>query len=290
MDVAVTFLQDSISAIMGIHSNGSIGNLEPQLKGGSDRQMKLFPRLVPYFLSLFALSYLSFSISEAELVGQWLFDAGKGDIAVDSSGNGNDGTINNAEWVEGKFREALEFTGSSSNVVIQHAPVLSVEEFTLMAWMNVPGFTGAWQTIVTQNTDGPTRNYGLFINDVSGLIHYSFTSGNAWQSFNAGTNVVDGQWHHICAAYDKRNFICYVDGEIDGQTPNTLEPDTANTIITIGSWVGGGWLKGSIDEVALFNHPLQQNEIKLIMEHGLESKAVEPQSKLTTTWGSLKNR
>ena len=184
----------------------------------------------------------------------------------------------------------LEFAGVSSNVGIQHDPVLSVEKFTLMAWMNVPQFTGAWQTIVTQNTDGPTRNYGLFINDGSGLIHYSFTNANAWQSFNATTNVVDGEWHHICATYDRENFICYVDGKIDGQTPNNLKPDTADTVITIGSWVDGGWLKGKIDEVSLFNHPLKDSEIKQIIEHGLGSESVEPQNKLATTWGDLKKK
>jgi hypothetical protein len=256
---------------------------------GNWETRKLLPGFL-LFVLMFVLIVGTFNISEADVVGQWLFDKGTGKVADDSSGNGNDGTINNAKWVKGKFGQALEFTGANSNVDIQHAPVLSVEQFTLMAWMNVPGFTGNWQTIVTQDTAGPTRNYGLFINNGSGLIHYSFTSGNAWQSFNAGTNVVDGKWHHIAATYDKKNFICYVDGEIDGQTPNALKPDTVKTVITIGSWIGGGWLKGVIDEVALFNNPLKQNEIKQIVANGLVSKAVDSQGKLATTWGNLKKR
>ena len=242
------------------------------------------------FLSLLAFTLALLSVSEADPVGQWLFDEDGGDVAGDSSGNGNDGMINDAQWVEGKFGSALEFAGGASNVEIQHNPVLSVEEFSVMAWINVPGFTGGWQTIITQNTDGPNRNYGLFINDGSGLIHYSFTSGNAWQSFNAGSNVVDGEWRHICATYDMENFICYVDAVPDGQTPNNLEPDNADTVVTIGSWIGGGWLKGMIDEVALFDYALEQNEIESIMTNGLSSKAVDPQSKLAATWGSLKEK
>ena len=158
-----------------------------------------------------------------------------------------------------------------------------------MAWMKVPAFTGDWQTLVTQNTAGPVRNYGLFINNGSGLIHYSFTVGNAWQSFNAGTNVVNGEWRHICATYDREIFICYVDGENDGETIRNQKPDQANTVITIGSWVGGGWLKGSLDEVALFNHALTQDEVKSAMNNGLGSKAVDAKAKLTTTWAKVKN-
>lgn len=228
--------------------------------------------------------------ARAELVGQWLFDEGSGDVAGDTSENGNDGQVNNAEWVAGHFGGALEFAGGSSNVEVQHAPELSVQEFTLMAWINVPDFTGAWQTIITQNTAGPTRNYGLFINDGSGLIHYSFTANNAWNSFNANTNVVDGEWRHIAATYDFEIFTCYVDGEIDGETVVDLEPDTAESLITIGSWEGGGWIQGAIDEVALFNHALSQEEVQGFMERGLSVQAVEPGGKLTSTWGDLKTR
>ncbi|MBI1929661.1 hypothetical protein HYR99_36110, partial [Candidatus Poribacteria bacterium] len=48
--------------------------------------------------------------------------------------------------------------------------------------------------------------------------------------------------------------------------------------------------KGMIDEVALFNQPLKQNEIKQIIANGLGSKAVDPQDKLATMWGAVKNR
>jgi hypothetical protein len=48
-------------------------------------------------------------------LGMWLFDEGKGDIAKDKSGMGNDGTITgNPKWVDGKFGKALSFNGAES--------------------------------------------------------------------------------------------------------------------------------------------------------------------------------
>jgi hypothetical protein len=243
--------------------------------------MKFTCSLLTLLLIAFVATY-----AKANLVGLWLFDEGNGTIAKDSSGNGNNGKINNAAWADGKFGKALEFNGIDANVEVEHSPVLSVETFTLMAWVNIPGFTGGWQTIATQNTDGPTRNYGLFINDGSGLIHYSFTSGNAWQSFNATSNIVDGKWHHIAATYDKTVFKCYVDSKVDGETPNNLKPDNASMVITIGSWVGGGWLKGRLDEVALYNNALSEAEIQQVML-GLATP-VEIKGKMATCWGSIK--
>ena len=225
--------------------------------------------------------------ARAELVGQWLFDDGGGDVARDTSGNENDGQVNNADWVAGQFGGALEFAGGASNVEIQHAEELSVQEFTLMAWMNVPDFTGAWQTIMTQNTDGPTRNYGLFINNGSGLIHYSFTSGNGWNSFNAASDVVNGEWRHIAATYDETTFICYVDGVNDGEEAVDLPPDNAESVVTIGSWVGGGFIAGRLDEVALYDSALSEAEVQAAM---LGIVAVEPKGKLAVTWGELRAR
>jgi hypothetical protein len=42
----------------------------------------------------------------------------KGDIAIDSSENGNDGQINGAKWVDGKFGKALSFDGAVDEVAI----------------------------------------------------------------------------------------------------------------------------------------------------------------------------
>lgn len=231
------------------------------------------------------------SYLEAEVIGLWLFDEGQGVTAKDSTKNKSNGKINNATWVDGKFGKALDFNGKDANVEIQNTSgVLAVDQqFTLMAWVKVPGFTGGWQTIATLNTDGPIRNYGLFINDKSGLIHYSFTSGKAWQSFNATSNIVDGKWRHIAATYDMKAFKCYVDGKVDGETPiNNLKPDTAKTVVTIGSWVGGGWMKGAIDEVAIYNNALTESQIKDAMSRSLATTAVEKSGKLATCWGAMK--
>lgn len=55
---------------------------------------------------------------EKTLLGHWRFDEGVGDLAVDSSGHGNDGEIHGADWVRGKFGTALYFGGRDAAVVI----------------------------------------------------------------------------------------------------------------------------------------------------------------------------
>ncbi len=54
--------------------------------------------------------------AEKDLVGLWAFDEGTGNKVKDLSGNGNDGTISGAKWVDGKFGKALEFHGDGDQV------------------------------------------------------------------------------------------------------------------------------------------------------------------------------
>ena len=52
------------------------------------------------------------------LVAEWHFDEGAGSILKDSSGNGNDGVIYGATWVDGKYGEALSFDGVDDNLEV----------------------------------------------------------------------------------------------------------------------------------------------------------------------------
>ncbi len=90
-------------------------------------------------------------------------------------------------------------------------------------------------------------------------------------------------------------MVIYTDGEEVGKQPYakpSLDADPGRMRIGDGS-NGGHQCEGLLDEVALFNVALEQNDIKEIMEDGLENAtgllAVEPENKLATTWGKLKS-
>ena len=65
-------------------------------------------------LVLLALAGLAMGVQaqgDDGLVAEWHFDEDSGNVFGDSSGNGNDGVIYEATWVDGKFGKALEFDG-----------------------------------------------------------------------------------------------------------------------------------------------------------------------------------
>ncbi len=86
------------------------------------------------FVAVLGVSFTSPAC--ADLVGWWRFDDGSGTTAMDSSGNGNDGTLNGgAQWTDGQIGGAIQFNGSDSFVAAPHIP-LNSQSFTIAMWVN----------------------------------------------------------------------------------------------------------------------------------------------------------
>jgi hypothetical protein len=79
-------------------------------------------------------------------------------------------------------------------------------------------------------------------------------------------------------------LILYVDGnkESEAEAPVNQVPDTATPLRL------GALFTGSIDEFAMYNRALTENEVKKDMT-GI-SLAVASQGKLPIAWGSIKNK
>lgn len=247
-------------------------------------------------LSLFALTHLMathvMALDTEGLVGAWLFDEGKGEAVKDSSDNGLDGKIakGKPKWVDGKFDGAMEF-GGQDMVTVDDDNALDLAEFTIAAWVNIPKVSGAWQIIASKEHRGPTgRNYGLFGNINSGVVHYSFTTNSGWKSFDAKTVVTDGDWHHVAGTYDGSDFKLYVDGAVDAEVAPGTKPDNHDNFLFIGGCdIGGYWMTGTIDEVVLYDRALSEKELNELMEDGMSvALDVQPGGKLVTAWSRIK--
>lgn len=123
-------------------------------------------RITIICMSLIVMGLLPIMPNNAEIdpesiVGAWLFDEGRGDITEDFSGNGNDGKIVGAKWVQGKFGRALEFDGKDDWVEV---PMIGTfDEITITAWVNSTGRVGQWRVIF--NNNGWKK--GMFITNFS---------------------------------------------------------------------------------------------------------------------------
>ncbi|MBW6537514.1 MAG: DUF11 domain-containing protein [Mariniphaga sp.] len=221
------------------------------------------------------------------LVAEWHFDEGFGNVLKDSSGNGNDGTIYGATWVEGKYGQALSFDGVNDYVEVPDSPELSGggKSLTVEAWVKPESVSQ--HTVIGKYRDISSKDWG--INILRNKLHFQYEfKGNNYDSFYGNSILNTNVWYHVAFVYSytDKTTILYLNGMNDGmRTLPTDLPDT-DTPVQIGR-IGGSYgsihhFKGLIDEIKISNRALSAEEIKSNYEQGPTAlsiiKTVSPQS------------
>jgi concanavalin A-like lectin/glucanase superfamily protein len=225
-------------------------------------------------------------IDPETVVGMWLFDEGEGEVAAESSGKADDMGLNNGVlWVEGPFGTALGFDGinDTASAAVPDAPQ-GTSVRTVVAWAKSNN-TSLHAGIVAYGNPA--------LNAVFGFMHYG-TGIWVSQLWGAAPDVITGvsadtEWHHHAVMYDGKDVIHYIDGEEISAEART--PATAGTTLFLGVEPDlDNWFNGSVDEVAIFNVVLTQDDVKSIMTEGLKmGAAVSSAGKLIATWGLIKD-
>ncbi len=262
--------------------------------------------------SLMFINNLNAGISPNSVVGVWLFDEGKGDLAIDSSENGLDGNIEGKpDWVDGVFGQALEFDGSQVRVVVPSMGNMKKESGSIVLWVN-PDFE--IDDNVTYGLIGIGGHYGdnNGVNDEKCHQIFKWNGNNNWffrvgfddpnngvgaNQFATGQDLMPkDKWTHVAMAWEKGGqSVVYINGtKVGTLSANT---DTLTVWRQENIYIGTSWNndkhKGLIDEVALLNVALSENDIKSIMNNGLDLalslSAVFPSEKSITVWAKIKN-
>ena len=234
------------------------------------------------------------------LVAYWSLDAGtiKGDTVSDIVGK-NDGVMKGKpKPIAGKINEALEFDGTNS-VDINGTDALNFngkEELTVSAWINpknaepvVGVVAGCCGTIIAQRD---ANGWALRFDGRNANSEFEFIVCPGWQGdggFGATKNKVKpGEWHYLTGVVAKKVMRVYLDSEMIVEGPFSGPIASNGPETEIGKAGDGGFI-GIIDEVAIYDRALNDNEIK----QNFESKrffAVNWQNKLATCWGNIKYR
>jgi hypothetical protein len=215
---------------------------------------------------VFVLSLTLMGTARAELLAWWRFDEGSGTQALDSSGYGNDGVVEgDAKWVAGKIGGAIEFNGQNSRVVAPFIP-LDSRSFTITMWVN-PDLVSDEQVIFSQRDEGGAaenrRMHFRIYGPESGRVRMGFYTNDT----DTTTTIEQNNWYHITFWYDFENQTrrIYIDGVLEVEA--TATPYLGNAGDTVmGAFTHEEYFRGIIDDVQVYDHPLEDNEILAAME------------------------
>jgi hypothetical protein len=191
--------------------------------------------------------------------------------ALDTSGNGYDGTPNALSYVVGKVgAQAGQFNGTSSYISI---PRSITDNFTVAMWVKTTDTTGTaggqWWSgkgLVDGEVGGGGADWGTAI--LNGKFVLGVGSAGGDTTIASSVNINDGTWHHVAAT--RNNFsgamAVYVDGVLRGSGTGPTGSRTWPPNLRIGSLqTGNNFLNGTLDDVRLYDRILTTNEIAALI-------------------------
>ncbi len=230
-----------------------------------------------------------------ELIAAWPLDEGSDNKMNDLSGNGHDGEFfGNPEWVNGRFGKGIQFHGAPDHIEVPDPDhELTPEHITVVCWVNLDDDAGT-HAIMEQYDWAAGKGAYCLRTEGKQLAFYTL-NGASDAGASVGGAVKAGEWFHAAATFDGDVMRTYVNGELvasfDVTVFDALMPSDKSLSFGVrGDTKDVHWMEGVLDDAAIFDEALTEEEIQDIMNNGLQVAvlAVSEAGKLTTTWGDLK--
>ena len=195
-------------------------------------------------------------------VAYWRLGESGGTTAADQVG-ANPGlyatsvTLGTAGAIAGEPNTAVRLDGTTGRVTVADSPSLHLAaagNLTIETWFKRSRI-GAWELLV----DKGWQSWGLGFNNTDYLKLSSYGFGDLARS---NQRVTDTNWHHAVATRSGTTSKIYLDG-VDVTLPvsNLTWSDASAIDLHIGSGNNSDYFQGDIDEVAIYDRALSQNEV-----------------------------
>lgn len=224
--------------------------------------------------------------SNVDLIASWHLDnessLGEHNTKiVDSSGNGNNGTVVGAVVnIQGKYDGAFDFDGTNDYINSNKLPGLDLNESSFSIWLKWT-HSDAWEAVLS-SVDVSDTSIGLQINRRGDSLANSAgdlvlllqdEDDNKWLGGTVGESFNDGEWHQIVwnvVSGTANDIDLYVDGVSVGTStqeasnPDNFVPLLENVLLGARNLDGSvsRYFNGTIDEVKVYNRSLTADEIK----------------------------
>src|SRR3989344_980246 len=198
---------------------------------------------------------------DQNLVGQWKFDEGRGNVAKDFSGNGNAGTINGATHQTGKFGGDLNFDGVNDYVNVPYQSSLDITgNLTISAWVKSSSI--ATEQIIVSKISGDNPDYLLEFYRSRLNFQVGAYQGDGQES---STALSSNTWYHVVVVHNAGGTgTYYVNGVADGTT-NETDPNSGSNPVQIGIYTVSSNLllpfSGQLDDVRIYNRALTATDV-----------------------------
>lgn len=216
-----------------------------------------------------------------DLVGHWKYDDGSGSVAIDSSPNGNNGSLTEGiSWVSGKYGGAVQM-GEDQLIRVPTSPSIKTitKGFTVTIWGNTAKTEDtAIQCFASQYYYGPSTHERSWYITLLGTGVVRFQVCVNGQSGGANAKLLEteegaytwNRWTHVAVTFDGVSQRIYIDGELKAE----VETGFDSVYASANDLIFGGWetetkifypFLGMLDDARIYNRALSEAEIQAVM-------------------------
>lgn len=205
-----------------------------------------------------------------KVVGWWKLNGN----AIDSSGQGHDGTVNGATSTTGQDTTANGAYNFSSTAVqsINTNYSFPLNKLSVSMWVKWSGASVAsYATLISNTRDCCSTYNGLqvHVERSTSMIGTRLWYGSSFSSMSYSSLPV-GTWSHVALTYDGQKSVLYLNGQQVKTTAltQTLGAPAYNMFIGRGGWANGYSFGGDIDDVRIYDYGLSATTVKAIYDRG----------------------
>jgi len=216
------------------------------------------------------------------LVGWWKLDEYEGGTATDSSGYGYDGTLVGVSWAPsgGKLKGAVSFDKNNYGSCIEIPTTgMTPETGTVALW----AYLSETQSDVrlffghTSTPHGFTDTIQLYMEN--GNTQLNLGLGDSHRKRMNIATLSTKTWYHIALTWDGKNYDVYING-VKKTTGTFSGLKSLQSVAHIGNHgrkeYHDNTFQGFIDDVAIFDGALSENDIVQLYNLGVASFISEP--------------
>lgn len=190
------------------------------------------------------------------LEGWWPFNGN----ANDESGNGINGTVNDAVLTSDRFgnsNAAYDFDGVNDYIVLSTTFPGGANSKSFSVWFNLTGNTYHW--VISGGATVNGQAFGLFYNSQASN-RLTFHGNGATYDYEF-SNIAMNQWNHVVITFNNGQVQAYLNGQYIGFKNVALNTSIANNI-TVGCRNNNtAFFPGKIDDIGIWNRALSQQEV-----------------------------
>ncbi|MDF7809417.1 LamG domain-containing protein [Pontiellaceae bacterium B12219] len=233
----------------------------------------------------FAFVLIGSMTAQAELVGEWNFDAQSfansgtagsvhdGALLSGGTGNFSTDTHNGSGY-------SLQFTGADDDVLLidnsknTDAGYLSTFDnstgFTISMWMKteVADSWVRWEEFGGKGNEGAKSGWSLR-SETDERVWFTDYDGGGNKAYNSSVNVFDTSWHLVTAVYDgtegDTSMRVYLDGELSRTVGNDLADASAYSLVFGGRDDGSRSGDILLDDIEYYDTALNASEVAALI-------------------------